>query len=113
MKQQTNGEIRIGVKKTSGGAIGYLSPAQSSHNLLNHFDHGRLIQQSYYGDRDGSTWAGKPWRWNPVQGGDWRGHASTLLELKAEPASIYTKTFPSIGLAALICRKSSWSSGSA
>jgi hypothetical protein len=44
--------------------------------LLNHYDKGRFIQQSYYGREDGSEWAGKPWRWNPVQGGGYRGEAA-------------------------------------
>ena len=89
-----NGQIRLGVKTTSGAAIGWLSASGATRNLLNHFDHGRLVQQSYYGNADGSLWAKKPWRWNPVQGGDYQGRAATLLELKAEPAKLYAKTRP-------------------
>jgi hypothetical protein len=89
-----NGQIRLGVKKTSGAAIGYLSPSGSTKNLLNHLDHGRLVQQSYYGDPDGSKWDKKPWRWNPVQGGDWQGHASELLKLRADANSLYAKVQP-------------------
>lgn len=48
-----NGQIRLGVKTASGGGIGYLSVAGSARNLLNHFDRGRLVQQSYYGNPDG------------------------------------------------------------
>jgi hypothetical protein len=87
-----NGEIRLGVKRSSGGAIAWLSPSGSEKNLLNHFDRGRLVQQSYYGVEDGTTWAGKPWRWNPVQGGDWKGGPAKLLELKAEETSLATKS---------------------
>jgi hypothetical protein len=61
---------------------------------LNSFDHGRFVQQSYYGDPDGSKWNQTPWRYNPVQGGDWKGHPATLLEFKAEGASLYSKTQP-------------------
>jgi hypothetical protein len=89
-----NGQIRLGVKKTSGAAIGYLSPSGSKKNLLNHLDHGRLVQQSYYGDPDGSRWDKQPWRWNPVQGGDWQGRASELLESRADENALYAKVQP-------------------
>ena len=89
-----NGTIRLGVKTSSGGCIAYLSPSGSDRNLLNHFDRGRLVQQSYYGDPDGSVWVKQPWRWNPVQGGDYKGTASTLLELKAEPTQLFARTRP-------------------
>jgi hypothetical protein len=89
-----NDEVRLGVKRSSGAAIGHFSPVESRRNLLNHFDHGRLVQQSYYGDEDGSLWNKQPWRWNPVQGGDWRGTAATVLELKGEKTTLYAKTRP-------------------
>ncbi|HEX6984064.1 MAG TPA: hypothetical protein VF170_01750 [Planctomycetaceae bacterium] len=87
-----NGEVRIGVKTTSGGAIAYFSPSGSEKNLLNHFDHGRLVQQSYYGAPDGTTWAGKPWRWNPVQGGDYKGGPAKLLEIESGDTSLSTRS---------------------
>jgi hypothetical protein len=42
-----NGTIRLGVKRSSGAGIAWLSASGSKENLLDHFDHGRLIQQSY------------------------------------------------------------------
>ena len=36
-------------------------------------DEGRFVQQSYYGEADGSKRDGKDWVWNPIQGGGWRG----------------------------------------
>ena len=89
-----NGLLRLGVKKTSGASIGWLSLSGSKRNLINHFDHGRLVQQSYYGNPDGSKWAGKPWRWNPVQGGDWQGNAAKVLELNATATTLDSKTMP-------------------
>ena len=89
-----NGQIRIGIKRSSGAAIGWLSAGGAKRNLINHFDHGRLVQQSYYGQRDGSLWAGKPWRWNPVQGGGYRGESARVLELKADSSRIYARTRP-------------------
>jgi hypothetical protein len=49
----------------SGGAVSWLGRGGSGENLLNAFDCGRFLQQSYYGIEDGSDWNGKPWRWNP------------------------------------------------
>ena len=87
-----NSQIRLGVKNTSGACIGYLARSGSERNLLNHWDQGRFIQQSYYGRSDGSFWAEKPWRWNPVQGGDYKGHPAKLLELKADATTLYAKS---------------------
>lgn len=87
-----NGKIKVGVKLSSGAAIGWLSLSKSERNLLNHWDHGRLVQQSYYGDDDGSIWGNKPWRWNPVQGGDYKGGAAKVLELKQTKTTLYAKT---------------------
>lgn len=50
------------------------------------------MQQSYYGDKDGSDWNGKPWRYNPVQGGSWKGEPATVIEKKEEKHSLYVKT---------------------
>lgn len=90
----SNHHIKVGIKKTAGGAIGWLSTTDSSENLINHHDQGRLIQQSYYGKNDGSLWAKQPWRWNPVQGGDYTGHPTKILELTADEESLYVKTLP-------------------
>jgi hypothetical protein len=89
-----NGQVRLGLKKSSGAAIGYFSPSGSTNNLLNHYDHGRLVQQSYYGSKDDSLWNQKPWRWNPVQGGDWRGHPARVLEMKVSRTTAYARTMP-------------------
>ncbi len=64
-----NGHVRLGVIRSSGAGIAWFSPSGSTNNAINYFDRGRLIQQSYYGRTDGTFWAKKPWRWNPVQGG--------------------------------------------
>jgi hypothetical protein len=89
-----NGKIKIGVDMTSGGAIFWFSELPDGPNLLNHADRGRFIQQSYYGKKDGSNWAGKPWRWNPVQGGHYQGKPAKLLESKITDTSLYTKSIP-------------------
>ena len=89
-----NGHVKLGVKKSSGAGIAWLSASGSERNLINHFDRGRLVQQSYYGKEDGSLWNKQPWRYNPVQGGDWRGKSAQMLELKTEKTSLYAKTLP-------------------
>lgn len=88
-----NGQVRLGVKKTSGAGIAWFSESQG-RNLVNHWDHGRLIQQSYYGNEDGSLWAKQPWRWNPVQGGDYRGKPAQVLDLQTRTNWLYAKTLP-------------------
>lgn len=89
-----NSTLRLGVKRSSGAGIAWLSPAGSDENRLDHFDHGRLIQQSYYGKPDGSLWAGKPWRWNPVQGGDYQGHAAEVLSLTHDATTLKSAVRP-------------------
>jgi hypothetical protein len=89
-----NKELRVGLLRSHGGAIGFLSAQDSQRNLLNHYDHGRLIQQSYYGDEDGSKWAEKPWRYNPVQAGDYQGHPAELLEFRSTATTAYARTRP-------------------
>ena len=90
----TNQFLRVGVKTTSGAGLAWISDATGKTNWLNHFDKGRLIQQSYYGDKDGSTWNGQEWRWNPVQGGEWKGTPSQLLETKASATELYARLHP-------------------
>jgi hypothetical protein len=90
----TNDHVRVGLKKSSGGAVFWISPAGSDKSLINSFDRGRLVQQSWYGQPDGSFWNKQPWRWNPVQGGDWKGKSSTILDQKHEPTTSWVRTTP-------------------
>lgn len=89
-----NGQIRLGVNLGAGACIGWFSPSGSKDNLLNAYDVGRYVQQSYYGDADGSDWNGKPWRYNPVQGGSWKNAPAEVLEAKSDATSLYAKTKP-------------------
>ena len=89
-----NGTLRIGVDKTRGSAIGYFALSKDQRNLLNHHDEGRFIQQSYYGDPDGSKWAKKPWVYNPVQGGSYKGEDAKTLDFKATKTQLYAKIEP-------------------
>lgn len=89
-----NGQIKVGVKRASGAAIGWMSLSGTENNLVNHFDRGRLIQQSYYGNPDGSMWDKQPWNWNPVQGGHYKGQGAPVIELKVDKQTLYAKSTP-------------------
>jgi hypothetical protein len=89
-----NDKIKIGVDLSSGGSIFWFSELPGGRNLMNHADRGRFIQQSYYGKTDGSMWVKKPWRWNPVQGGDYKGKPAKLLEVKETPGTLYVRSVP-------------------
>jgi hypothetical protein len=89
-----NGRLRLGVNRSAGAAIGWLSESGRDANVLNRFDLGRYVQQSWYGDRDGSDWNGQPWRWNPVQAGSWRNRPAKVLAFSADPTRIEATTVP-------------------
>jgi hypothetical protein len=89
-----NGQVRLGINLKAGACIGWFSPSHSAENLLNTYDVGRYVQQSYYGDEDGSDWNGKPWRYNPVQGGSWRNEPAQVVESRAEKDQLYAKIIP-------------------
>jgi hypothetical protein len=84
-----NGVVRLGIDRSAGGSIFHFGPSGGDEiNLLNHYDKGRFIQQSYYGREDGSKWAGKPWRWNPVQGGGYQGEPAENVTITRDGDSM-------------------------
>ncbi len=89
-----NGRIKLGVRRDRGASISYLSLSSSDHNVLNNYDVGRCVQQSYYGKADGSLWGDKPWRWNPVQGGHYLGTPATIQALEVVSDTLYSRTTP-------------------
>lgn len=89
-----NGTIRIGVNRSAGGAIGWFSESGREENLIDRYDYGRYFQQSWYGTKDESDWNGKPWRWNPVQAGDWTGQASPVVSFDRSEDRISIETIP-------------------
>lgn len=89
-----NGKIQIGVDPERGGAIFHFSEVKGKTNILNHADEGRFVQQSYYGNNDGSTWWDQPWCWNPIQGGGSKGRKARILEKRQSPSQIYIATEP-------------------
>jgi hypothetical protein len=89
-----NGTISIGVDQSRGSAIGYFALSKDKRNLLNHHDEGRFIQQSYYGDPDDSLWVNKPWLYNPVQGGSYKGEDAKTLVFRKTEKELYAKVEP-------------------
>ncbi len=89
-----NSYLRIGVNESQGACITFFAPRGSEENLLDHYDSGRFIQQSYYGDPDGSKWVEKPWVYNPVQGGSYRNEPSKVTKLPSEFNSLAYKITP-------------------
>ncbi len=89
-----NGIVRIGVDRSRGACIGFFGESKTQRNLLNHFDEGRFVQQSYYGQADGSDWNGKPWVYNPIQGGSWKRVPAKVHEFNASSDTLYAKIEP-------------------
>jgi len=96
-----NGKLRIRMDTLDfGGAITYLSLSDQDRNIINTYDRGREIQQSYYAgqnlDRivDGQHPAWSPWPWNPIQVGDAYGNSSVVIDTDITDGVAYTKTIP-------------------
>lgn len=89
-----NGQVQIGVDLNRGGGIFHFSERNTRRNLLNHYDEGRFIQQSYYGNPDGSYWDTRPWMYNPVQGGSWKGDPAYVEVANITDNQIYVVTWP-------------------
>ena len=89
-----NGVVQIGVDLTRGGGICHFSDSLKKTNLLNHYDTGRFVQQSFYGDADGRDWNGTSWNYNPVQGGGWKGNAAKIVTQSISDTKIMVQTEP-------------------
>ena len=119
-----SGEYKLGIDLLWGGALSYLEDFDSnveavnvdgiikvdsnaserynaevvndSVNLINRYDTGRLVQQSYYGtlEYDYGVFMDNDWRYNPVQGGNQFNDASKIVDLRINENSIYIKCRP-------------------
>ncbi len=122
-----NGRLKIGVNLSWGGALSYLEDLDSDVetvkkkgkvyvdsnaskryktvsrdnkvNLINAYDTGRLVQQSYYGTSPNEFYTGGEfmdtvWPYNPVQGGNKYNDASKIVDLRHTDEYIYIKCRP-------------------
>ena len=95
-----NDIIKVKVDLNRGGTINFLSRANDDRNLINIYDEGRYIQQSYYAgnnkDRlsDGQSPHWSPWPWNPIQAGDTYGNRAEIIDYKLRGDTIYVKCIP-------------------
>lgn len=97
-----NSAIKVGVNLDLGGAITYVSVAESDENMINNYDWGRQIQMSFYsgpnpyipesGQQPHETWAFLGW--NPIQSGDVGGYKSKVVDYFQGLDSIYVKSIP-------------------
>lgn len=97
-----NGTVKIGLNRTKGASITWLSWAAHPKNIVNHSDPGRLVQQSYYAGRsldrkaDGQSSSWSPWPWNPIQGGG-IGSWARVTELKQiADGTLFGETIPKL-----------------
>ena len=97
-----NEHIRVGVHLKWGGAVTHVSEP-GGPNLINSYDLGRQIQQSYYsgpsnyqreGKEKAKHWAKFPW--NPIQTGDAFRNGSEVLEHRVDGDTLYVRTIPNL-----------------
>jgi hypothetical protein len=92
-----NGVLKIGIDTNRGGTITYLAKLSDGRDIINSFDLGRMVQQSYY---SGPVPFGTPhpsysnWGWNAVAAGDVYGYRSAVLEQTNDGTTIYVKRIP-------------------
>jgi len=96
-----NERFRIGADLRWGGGLCCIEDKQNKSglkNLLNRYDAGRLIQQSYYGTMrppyQCAVYNGSRWSYNPVQGGDQYANKSKIVDYRLSPDSLYIKCQP-------------------
>lgn len=95
-----NGILKVKANLLAGGAMSYISKSAENRNLVNIYDKGRYIQQSYYAGAainriaEGQHPSWSPWNWNPIQAGDVYNNYPPVLETAVTDSTIYTKTVP-------------------
>lgn len=95
-----NDTIHFKLDLTRGGAIAYISESNSERNIINIYDEGRYVQQSYYAGNvlnrqsEGQNPNWSPWSWNPIQVGDSYFNRAEILESNVTKNSAYTKCIP-------------------
>jgi hypothetical protein len=97
-----NGSIKIGIDRTRGAAITWLSWTAYPKNVVNIADPGRLIQQSYYAglrlnrQSEGQHARWSPWSWNPIQGGGVSSWARVTEFRRVADHTLFAETIPKL-----------------
>lgn len=94
-----NSRFKVGVRLSWGGALCYFEDKNDGmsdvSNLINAYDVGRLVQQSWYmNGANTGNYNGTSWKYNPVQGGDWNNNESRLIDVVVGKGSLYVKCQP-------------------
>lgn len=97
-----NEAVKIGIDRSMGASITWLSWKGHPENTINIHDPGRLIQQSYYAGKsldrtaDGQSKAWSPWSWNPIQGGGVNSWARVTEFRKTGDTTLHSETVPKL-----------------
>lgn len=97
-----NAVMKIGIDRSMGGSITWLSWKAQPENIINIHDPGRLLQQSYYAGKsldrqaDGQHKAWSPWTWNPIQGGGVMSWARVTRFEKLQDRMLVAETVPKL-----------------
>ena len=97
-----NNTVSVGIDRTKGGSITWVSWQAYPQNAENIADPGRLIQQSYYAGKalervaEGQSKAWSPWTWNPIQGGGVGSWARVTEFKRAGSNVLYSVTVPKL-----------------
>ena len=98
-----NDRFKVGIRMNWGGGITYLEDKQDGHtklkNLINEYDPGRMVQQSYSSDPKTDEYTpgyynDTLWCYNPVQGGDVKGGHGRIIDVVVTDSSVYIKSQP-------------------
>ena len=95
-----NGVINVKLDLSRGGAINYISLSGADKNLVNIYDEGRYIQQSFYAGKsldrtsEGQSSRWSPWSWNPIQVGDAFGNRAQIIDSQKNNDTLYVKCVP-------------------
>lgn len=97
-----NREVKVGIDRSMGASITWLSWKKHPENIINIHDPGRLLQQSYYAGKmlnrqaDGQSKDWNPWCWNPIQGGGVMSWARVNRFEKLQNRMLIAETIPKL-----------------
>jgi len=97
-----NSAVKVGIDRSMGASITWLSWKAHPENIINIHDPGRLLQQSYYAGKmldrvaDGQSKHWSPWSWNPIQGGGVMSWARVTRFEKLQDRMLFAETIPKL-----------------